>query len=317
MVDTQFVSPTRKKTVHVVLFDVSASMESPLKLRVNAQDAKKGSSELDPKRMQTLFDVICRLAEDGIAAGTDQDMYAAVLCFGLLHVSTCDLLALLEERTKVLELLDLAEVQSTSQLPYHRAIKLLAAHGITSVEAETYLKKVPSSVGRPSLNGEQLYAVVELKPLVQLLASAGALYCEKYVESHLTPAAAGKYFMAFAVPDGVKNLKKLVDRLPDGCKDWFSISRFASERTPIVGKMVEDHAASEAIRFADSLLAGDDKQDVQALLRSIPTATPKPLSSVVQLVKRLQFTLKTNNEQDAAVDEVRLFPQNSPPTLIN
>lgn len=150
-----------------------------------------------------------------------------------------------------------------------------------------------------------------------MLASAGAPYCKKYVESHLTPAAAGKYFMAFAVPDGAKNLKKLVDLLPDGCKDWFSISRFASERTPTVGKMVEDHAASEAIRFADNLLADDDKQDVQALLRSLPTATPKPLSSVVQLVKRLQSTLKTNNEQDAAIDEVRLSPENSPPTFIN
>lgn len=107
----------------------------PLKLRVNAQDANKGSSELDPKRVQTVFDVIYRLAEDGIAAGTDQDMYAAVLCFGLLHISTCDLLALLEERTKVFELLDLAEVQSTSQLPYNRAIRLLAAYGISSAEA--------------------------------------------------------------------------------------------------------------------------------------------------------------------------------------
>lgn len=207
-----------------------------------------------------MFDVICRLAEDGIAAGTDQDRYAAVLCFGLLHVTTCDLLALLEERTKVLELLDLAEAQSTSQLPYHRAIRLLAAHGISSAEAQRYLKKVPSSFGRSSLSGKQLYAVVGRKPLVQLLASAGARYCKKYVENHLTRAAAGKYFMAFAVPDGAKNLKKLVDRLPDACKDRFSFSRVASERTSIIGGIVQDFAASEAISFADNILADDDKQ---------------------------------------------------------
>ena len=63
---------------------------------MNAQDANKRSSELDLGGVKTVFDVICRLAEDEIAAGKDQDMYAVVLCSGLLHVSTCEL-ALSEE----------------------------------------------------------------------------------------------------------------------------------------------------------------------------------------------------------------------------
>ncbi|KAF8850887.1 hypothetical protein BDZ45DRAFT_768273 [Acephala macrosclerotiorum] len=69
------------------------------------------------KTVGTVFDVICRLAEDGVTAADDQDMYAAILCFGLRHVNTCDLLALLEERTKVLKSLDIAEVEQRLSCP--------------------------------------------------------------------------------------------------------------------------------------------------------------------------------------------------------
>ena len=60
------------KTVHVVVFDVSGSMASPLNLRENANKADNKSRDLDSKRAQTVFDVICRLAEDGIAEGKGQ-----------------------------------------------------------------------------------------------------------------------------------------------------------------------------------------------------------------------------------------------------
>jgi hypothetical protein len=68
------MSSNLKKTLHTIVFDVSGSMQAPLKLRSNAQDANKGSGDLEPKRVQTVFDVICRLSEDGIAAAKNQDM---------------------------------------------------------------------------------------------------------------------------------------------------------------------------------------------------------------------------------------------------
>jgi hypothetical protein len=71
---THSTSPNQKKTLHVVAFDVSASMQASLKLRSNTQDADEGSGKLEPKRVQTVFDVICRLAEDSIGAAKEQDM---------------------------------------------------------------------------------------------------------------------------------------------------------------------------------------------------------------------------------------------------
>lgn len=304
------------KTVHVVVFDVSGSMRDPLKLRSNSRDANKGSGGLHPKRVQTVFDVICRLAEDGIAAAKDQDMYAAVLCFGLRDVSTCDLLALLEERTKTPKLLNVAEVQSTSELPYDDAAALLKAHGIDSAEAQTFLEKVPNPSGRSSSSDQPLYTVVGHMPVVRLLARAGAPYCEEFVENHMTPKSAGEYFMAFAIPDRAKDLDALVDSLPDACKgdDWWSVgTRWTSSWIPDV----QSSAVSEATRFADDLIAAKDKKDVRAILKSIPTAAPKPLTSVVQLIKRLQSALKLNEEKDAATDEMRSSPEGSQSTLIN
>ena len=261
--------------------------------------------------MQTVCDVICRLAEDGIAAAKDQDMYAAVLCFGLRDVSTCDLLALLEERTKIPKLLNVAEVQSTSGLPYDDAAALLKAHGIDSAEAQTFLEKVPNPSGCSSSSGQQLYTVVGHEPVVRLLASAGAPYCEESIKNHMTPESAGKYFMAFG--DRTEDLDELVGSLPDACKGedmWSGITRWASSWMPGV-------QGSEATRFADDLIAAKDKKDVRAILKSIPTATPKPLTSVVQLVKRLQSALKLNEERDAATDEMRPTPEGSQSTFIN
>ncbi|CAM6005987.1 unnamed protein product [Sphagnum balticum] len=283
------MSSNLQKTLHTIVFDVSGSMQAPLKLRSNAQDANKGSEDLEPKRVQTVFDVICRLSEDSIVAAKDQDMYAAVLCFGLRHVSTCDLLALLEERTKVLEMLDVVETQSISELPYNQAAALLSRHGLSS----SYLTSTRSS------NSGQLYKVVGRQPLVKLLASAGAPYCDKYIEDHTTPELAGKYFMAFAGPDRQRDLRLIVERLPDACKTFFSASRFAANHTGFLGSSVSGYAASEAISHADQLIAGYDtqspgvpaKQDVRTLLRSIPNASPRPINNVIQLIKRLQSAL--------------------------
>jgi hypothetical protein len=72
---THSTSPNqKKKTLHVIAFDVSASMQAPLKLRSNTRDADEGSGKLEPKRVQTVFDVICGLAEDSIGAAKEQDM---------------------------------------------------------------------------------------------------------------------------------------------------------------------------------------------------------------------------------------------------
>lgn len=283
------VGSPQKKTVQVVVFDVSGSMQTPLELRLNARDTNKGSGKLDPKRAQTVFDVICRLAEDGIAAAKDQDMEVAVLCFGLRDVSTCDLLALLDERTKILELLNFPG------LSYDRAAELLVAHGINPTEVQILPKEVPN----PS--GKQLCTVVGYEPLVKLLASAHAPYCEKYIKKHMTPKWAGKYFMAFASLDCAEYLNKLVTSLPDECKQagdritefFSSFKRNISDLTP----ERRGDAVRKATRDADDILAGKDKDAVLAMLKSIPTATPKPLKSVFQLVKRLQSALKQKGKK--------------------
>lgn len=305
---TQPASPIpKRKTLQVIVFDVSGSMQAPLKLRSNSRDVNRGSGDLNPKRVQTVFDVICRLAEDGIGAAKDQDMYAAVLCFGLRNVSTCDLLAFLEERTKVLDLLDGAEDQSTMELNYDQAKALLTASGVCS--AESVIKKVPSP------RGQQLYTVVGHEPLVKLLARADAPYCEKYVKENLTAERAGKYFISFATPERAQDLRVLVRSLPNACKDqnhWTGVSRLVANVIPGTGLVlggasrfaadyvpgVQEEAVFEATRFADRLIdakdknhVSKDKQDVLAVLKSIPTAAPKPLTSVVRLVKRLQSAL--------------------------
>jgi hypothetical protein len=244
---TQPVSPIpKKKTVHVVVFDVSGSMQAPLKLRSNSRGANKGSGDLDPKRVQTVFDVICRLAEDGIGAAKDQDMYVAVLCFGLDSVRTCDLLVFLEERTKVLDLLGGTEDQSTTELKYDHAKALLTASGI--YYAERFINEVPSP------RGQQLYTVVGHEPLVKLLARSGAPYCEKYVQENLTAERAGKYFMSFAIPERAQDLHALVRSLPNACKDqshWTGVSGFASYAIPGAGFIL-----GGVFRFAADYMPG-------------------------------------------------------------
>ena len=68
-----------EKTLHAIVFDVSGSMEAPLKLRSNARDANKGSEDLERKRVQTVFDVICRLSEDRIAEAKQKEMQVDIL----------------------------------------------------------------------------------------------------------------------------------------------------------------------------------------------------------------------------------------------
>lgn len=280
----------KNKTLHVVAFDVSYSMQMPLRLRSHAQDAAKNSDNYESKRVQTVFDVICRLAEDSILTAEDQDMYAAFLCFGLRNVNTCDLLALLEARTKGFNQLE---------LPYQRVQGLLQAHGITSSQAGAYIKKVSRS-NALSPGNEQLYTVAGYTPLVNLLRHAGAPYCGGYVERHSTPESAGKYFMAFATPDRAKDVAALVSQLPDACKDDVSFSRFATEHTPFMGPLAESFAACKAMQFADELMATQDN----TLLASIPTATPKPLGSVVQLIRKLQAALELSQLQHTKPDGV-------------
>lgn len=138
------------------------------------------------------------------------------------------MLALLDERTKVLELLDVADAQSTSELPYNQAAALLSRHGLNN----SCLRSVWST------NGQQLYRIVGHEPLVKLLASAGAPCCEKYVYDYTTLDSAGKYFMAFAGADRQRDLKTIVDRLPDACKTYFSPSRIATNNMGIFGSIL-------------------------------------------------------------------------------
>jgi hypothetical protein len=275
--------------------------------------------------------------------------YAAVLCFGLRDVTTCDLLAFLEHRTKTQELLDRAEEEGTAGMQYQEATGLLAANGIYSAEAQPFLRTVPS-------NGQQLYTVYGHRPLVRLLSKAGAPYCEKYVEKRMTPESAGKYFMSFAVPGRAKDLEAVVASLPDACK--YKTSNLAPKAARagagvgggVLGAMAaaalipgvgfagvigiaifsaitsdsasgqiidraEESGVEEATRFADDLLAG--KGDTLAILKSIPTPTPKPLPSVVQLVKRLQSMLRESGEKEAATAEKRTSLEDSQSTFIN
>lgn len=346
--------PQKNKTLHVVVFDVSGSMKAPLKLRWNSRDANKNSRELGHKRVQTVFDIICRLAEDGISEAKDQDGYAAVLCFGLRHVTTCDLLAFLEDRTKTLELLESAGSQATTELPHQQIVELLTDNGIHSACVSDFLRKLPSD--HLSSKGQQLYTVVGREPLVQLLARKGAPYCEKYVEKHMTPEAAGKYFMLFAVPQRDKDLNKIVVSLPNACKHKYTGLKTEATRVsaaglvgvvagivgqalvpiPLAGCVIgplaakgthsasgqmvndaEQSAVDEATQFADDLIAAKDKEDTLALLKSTPIATPRTLRSIIQLVKRLQTMLKEDKERDETTYERPASLEDSLPTFVN
>ncbi|EPS35594.1 hypothetical protein H072_10974 [Dactylellina haptotyla CBS 200.50] len=211
-------------TAQIVVFDVSGSMKSPLKLRSNAQDATQRSDELDPKRVETVFDVVCRLAEDSIESTKNHDAHAAVLCFGLKDVQTCDLLALLEDRAKYLEIVELAD--HSTALPLEVATQRLAVHGL----GNKYLRKAGGSE-----SSELLYTVNCHEPLVMLLRSAGAPYCGAYVTEHISSDDAGRYFLALSDPSRKDLLEKLVDWLPMKCKNkvasdvWDATNRVGSQ----------------------------------------------------------------------------------------
>jgi hypothetical protein len=199
---TQPITSIRKKILYAIVFDVSGSMKAPLKLRSRAQDADQEFGELEPKRVQIVFNTIRHLAEDGIDAAKDQDPYAAVLCFGLRDVSTCDLLALIEE---------IVGPGTASALSLPQVTALLSARRCDS----SYAREVPSAPG--------LYKVFGWKPLVELLADFGAPYCDEYVKKYLTEEAAGMYFMVFADPERAGDLRQVVSELPNECKQPTSI----------------------------------------------------------------------------------------------
>jgi hypothetical protein len=290
---TQSITPIpgRKKILYTIVFDVSGSMEAPLKLRSRAQDADQEFDELEPKRVQTVFNVICRLAEDGIDTAKDHELYAAVLCFGLRDVSTCDLLALIEE---------LVGPGTASALSLPQVTALLSAHRCDSSYAREVT--VPSAPGR-------LYKVFGWVPLVKLLADFGAPYSGNYVRKYLTEEAAGMYFTVFSAPERAIDLRQLVSRLPVECKQ-FTFSQLAIDGVALTNKLgllgdtnqslqaQESRAATDAIQFAHELR-------VLALLRSIPNATPIPLKSVLELVKPLQLAAqsRSSNQRGAPVIE--------------
>jgi hypothetical protein len=113
--------------------------------------------------------------------------------------------------------------------------------------------------------------------------------------------------MAFAGADRQGDLSRIVERLPDACKTYLSVSRFATNNTGLFGSIIQGQAASEAIRHADQLIADYDrqgpakpakpaKQDVPTLLRSIPNATPRLTSDIIKLIKRLQAAIDPNKQ---------------------
>ncbi|KFA53226.1 hypothetical protein S40293_09761 [Stachybotrys chartarum IBT 40293] len=314
--------PVREKTVHVIVFDVSGSMRGPLNLRSNAQRAATEFNELDPKRVQTLFDILCRLVEDETTAG-NFDRYTAVVCFGLRDVSTCNLLTFLEKRIDFIQRHDIAEDQLTSGLPRDQVLGLLESHGITSAEAQDLLR----AHGSPS-NGKERYIVVGYEPLIKLLASAGAQYCETYVKSYLKPEEAGRYYLAFAMPEHAQELAKVVAELPEVCRSnnrtnaialapaWSDPSIYWLGDT---GCRATIHAAymtgigrekaKEVTNFTDNLIAARDRQHI---LEST-TVTPTPLTKVSQLFKRLQSALQIKEGHDrTAVSWQRLLDDIEP-----
>ncbi|KAF3308896.1 hypothetical protein TWF173_000631 [Orbilia oligospora] len=307
------MSEPKTKVIHFVALDVSGSMKGPLKLRSNAQDANKKSKDLDPTRVQTVFDVVSRLAEESVTSRNKYDVYAAVLCFGLSDVRTCDLLALLEDRASYLELAALTAESSSTELPRHEVEKRLRDHGIDS--PSEYI----TSSGR-SARGEDLYKVVGRHPLVKLLSGAGAPSCGEYIRKHITREDAGRYFLAFSATCNRNLLNKLVDWLPDECKYSLTLKSLVvsgvgfCSNMPILGdfKLVElsrircnnaeKSAVSEATRYADDILASNDRNRlpglgtrqrnrVISLLRRASNATPRPLSEIIKLTKRLQSAL--------------------------
>ena len=338
------LAPT-KKWLRTILFDVSGSMQKPLNLRETSQDAAESSETLVPKRVQTVFDVICNLAEDGINERKDQEIYAAVLCFGLRDVRTCDLLAFLEERTKLQELLD--GVDGDVAWDYERAKRILTEYDLST--PDDFLVKIDQD--EISTTSENLFKVVGRDPLVNLLSKNGAPYCRKYIYKHerMMPESAGRYFMKFSTPERAKDVEKFVAALPSRCKSKFSQIFEQGARLggsgivaivaavglnivvpglgfliPIVGGAAgigaesisrdmesngEKSAVEKAARYADELYAAKEKVDTVFFLKSIPTPIPMSLLSLVQLLRRLQSMLNQGEGRTTdAQDDSHITP---------
>jgi hypothetical protein len=240
----------------------------------------------------------------------------------------------------MLEVLEEIEKQGSNGWKCQYAIDMLAQHEISESDAHHFIKEIPSNDASSSA---KLYMVVGYKPVVNLLSKASAPFCRNYVEKSLTKESAGKYFMAFAVPEWVREREMFVARLPPQCKDRIAhlnaeTAKVSTENGmglaagvfvgavanvlapgsgPILGPLAgtaarsathlrmdnaEKSAVDEATRAADDILAGKDKEQTLATLKSMPTATPKPLLNIIQLVKRLQRLLKKDEEQRVEAD---------------
>ncbi|TGJ63875.1 hypothetical protein EYR41_009965 [Orbilia oligospora] len=166
------------------------------------------------------------------------------------------------------------------------------------------------SSGR-SARGEDLYKVVGHDPLVKLLSGAGAQYSGKYVVKHITREDAVRYFLAFSAASNRGLLNKLVSWLPNECKfpPIITLRALATatvetcSNAPILSanplvksgltwyNNAEKSAVSEATRYADGILASNDRNRVISFLRRASNATPRPIGEVTKLTKRLQSAL--------------------------
>ncbi|KAF3100412.1 hypothetical protein TWF102_005291 [Orbilia oligospora] len=193
------------------------------------------------------------------------------------------------------------------------------------------------SSGR-SARGKDLYKVVGHDPLVKLLSGAGAQYSGKYVVKHITREDAGRYFLAFSAAGNRGLLNKLVSWLPDECKfpPIITLRALAGAAVEICSNApilstnplvksgltrynnAEKSAVSEATRYADDILASNDRNRVISFLRRASNATPRPIGEVIKLTKRLQSALNKSEPDtqspgaSARVDWVRLLDDVEP-----
>lgn len=268
------------------------------------------------------------------------------------------MLALLDEKTKVLELLNETESDPDRGLPHKELATLLEKQEINITEVKIETRSSASN------DGQDLYRVVDRKPLVKLLPKAGAPYCDEYVREYLTSEEAGRYCVAFAVPERATDLAAMVEKLPSACKRSFSITRslgtlssamivsppsqpplpsspknHSLSQVPLIQSpgygftassllsssiqyagsaaheytsAIEKQEATKGIPYADELLEKvaaprhcaneEDEKETINLLKSIPTATPRSLHDIVQLMKWLRSVFISPNATDTTKD---------------
>ena len=213
--------------------------------------------------------------------------------------------------------------------PRPEAVALLQRHGYTAGQASDYIREVPVSPDSRTESPEPLFTITGYEPLIRLLESAGGIHCSEVVRVHLSADEAGRYFMAFAPENRALQLHDVIDSFPEAYRRRFRkplesesaasktelipVSQFSQSvlydmfvseplnaaSRAITPKFMKENTVREIVKGADGILEATcpPSPNVGDLLGRFPTATPKSLAKILDILRRLESMYREPESQ--------------------